>query len=122
MKDTLYCPFMGGNPCMGRSCACAVCERFCGQLVWWCGLVPESLDNAAHPVPRAAGRMEYHTTSTDWDTLGGETVVGFSAILTPFSYGSEYGLLEVWTRDTQGPEGWLSAEEAMELLRKAGLA
>jgi len=48
MKDTLYCPFMGGKPCMGRSCACAVCERFCGQLVWWCGLVPESLDNAAH--------------------------------------------------------------------------
>ena len=74
------------------------------------------------PVPRAARRMEYHTTSTDWDTLGGETVVGFSAILTPFSYGSEYGLLEVWTRDTQGPEGWLSAEEAMELLMKAGLA
>ena len=37
MKDTLYCPFMGGNPCMGRSCACAVREhRF---YVWHCGMV-----------------------------------------------------------------------------------
>jgi hypothetical protein len=47
-ESTLFCHLMGANPCMGRSCACAVCERFCGQLVWWCGLVPESLDNAAH--------------------------------------------------------------------------
>jgi hypothetical protein len=46
-ESTLYCPFMGGNPCMGRSCACAVHERLCGQLVWWCGLVPGSSDNTA---------------------------------------------------------------------------
>jgi hypothetical protein len=27
MDNTLYCPFMGGNPCMGKSCACAVYTR-----------------------------------------------------------------------------------------------
>lgn len=46
MKDTLYCPFMGGNPCMGRSCACAV---ICTTVIedglargWRCGLANTS--------------------------------------------------------------------------------
>jgi len=46
MNDTLYCPFMGGNPCMGRSCACAVYDRDARlNRTWWCGMVPCTEDN-----------------------------------------------------------------------------
>ena len=43
MEQTLFCPLMGGKPCMGRSCACAVTtfatngDEF--AHAWRCGLV-----------------------------------------------------------------------------------
>ena len=45
-ESTLFCPLMGGKPCMGRSCACAV---ICTTVIedglargWRCGLVNTS--------------------------------------------------------------------------------
>jgi len=43
MDNTLYCPLMGGNPCMGKSCACAVttfATRGDGfAYAWKCGFI-----------------------------------------------------------------------------------
>ena len=74
------------------------------------------------PIPFMESRMEYHTTSIDWDTLGDEDIVGFSCILSPFSYGHQDGLLELWAQGMDEPVGYLSADDVMDRLREMGLA
>lgn len=79
-------------------------------------------DDRESPVPFGAGRMAYRAVSPDFDTDGGVCVAGFSAILAPHSYGGDAGLLELWAKGMDDPEGWLSAKDVMRRLRKAGLA
>lgn len=42
---------------------------------------------------------------------------GYSVVCHPFSYGGDSGLLEAW-RMGQDPQGWLSAEEALKVIRE----
>ena len=42
----------------------------------------------------------------------------FSVICGEYSYGGGLGLLECWTYDMAGPEGWLDADEAMRMIRE----
>lgn len=42
---------------------------------------------------------------------------GYSVVCHPFSYGGDKGLLEAW-RMGQDPQGWLSAEEALKVIRE----
>lgn len=42
----------------------------------------------------------------------------FSVICGEYSYGGALGLLECWTYDMAGPEGWLEADEAMRMIRE----
>ncbi len=59
MSDTLWCPFMG-EPCMGKSCACAVYSENVleHERSWWCGMVPDSYDRSVTLPPVKKERMD----------------------------------------------------------------
>lgn len=58
------------------------------------------------------------TQSSDWHE-GREATRRWSVVCHPYSYGGNLGLLEYWdgTRESD-TQGWLDAEEAMQLIRE----
>ena len=70
--------------------------------------------------------MRWQTKSPDFriedvsDTVA--VAHGFSVVLAPYSYGGADGRLEAWVDGMEGPFGYLTADEVMDKLRKAGLA
>jgi len=74
---------------------------------------------------RDAEWMRWQTKSPDFrieEVDGCSVAHGYSVVLAPYSYGGVDGLLELWAEGMEGPCGYLDADDAMDKLRKAGLA
>jgi hypothetical protein len=68
------------------------------------------------------GDDSWRTYSADFKVVDDRCAAGFSCVLHQFSYGHQDGLLELWAHGMEGPCGYLSAENVMDRLRKAGMA
>ena len=76
-------------------------------------------------VKQDAEWMRWQTKSPEFriEEVDGRSVAhGFSVVLAPYSYGGVDGRLEAWVDGMEEPFGYLTADEVMDRLRKAGLA